>query len=194
MKYLISLLLFSFFAASIYGQKPLIDSLINKEIQKLHVPGFEAVAIDNGKVTWIGYYGYQNVEKKIPVTKQTLFDIASCSKTLTAAALMQLYAEGKFKMDEDINSYLDFKVLNPNYPRTPITFRQLLRHRSSIDDNVDYLSQFWSVNKGDPTIPLNVFLKNYFSPQGTHYDKEKNFYHYPPNAKPESVIFFIKTY
>ncbi len=56
-------------------------------------------------------------------------------KTVTAAALMQLYSSGKFKLDDDINLYLPFKVRNQNYPDVPITFQQLLRHRSSINDN-----------------------------------------------------------
>lgn len=170
-------------ASSIYGQKPGIDSFINNEMQRLHIPGFAAVAIDSNKIVWKGYYGYQNMEKNIPVTERTLFMIASTSKTVTAAALMQLYALGKFRLDDDINQYLDFKVVNPGYPKSPITFRQLLRHRSSIADNGDYLGQFWNINKGDPTIPLHVFLKDYLSSTGNHYDKAKNFYHYAPNAE-----------
>lgn len=183
-KYLFTLLIVnSLFISTIYGQKPAIDSFINNEIQKLHIAGFAAVAIDSNKIVWQSYYGYQNVEKKIPVTERTLFMIASTSKTVTAAALMQLYSMGKFHLDDDINKYLDFKVVNPNYPKIPITFRQLLRHRSSIADNGDYLGQFWDINKGDPTIPLNVFLKNYLSSRGNHYDKAKNFYNYTPNAE-----------
>jgi CubicO group peptidase (beta-lactamase class C family) len=49
--------------------------------------------------------------------------------------LLSLAAEGRFDLDDDIDQYLDFEVRNPNHPDTPITFRQLLRHRSSIADN-----------------------------------------------------------
>ena len=170
-------------SSSIYAQKPNVDSIIEREMQKLHIPGFEAIAIQNGKIAWTGYYGYQNLEKKIPVTDETLFEAASTSKTITAAVMMQLYAAGKFKMDDDINRYLDFKIANPHYPGIPITFGQLLRHRSSIDDNVDYLSQFWEANHGDPTIPLKDFIKSYFAVNGKHYDKEKNFHNYAPGSK-----------
>jgi len=165
-----------------YAQKPVVDSFINIEMQKLHIPGFEAVAIKDGKVLWTGYYGYQNLEKKIPVTGQTLFEAASTSKTVTAAVMMQLYAAGKFKLDDDINRYLDFKIVNPHYPTIPITFGQLMRHRSSINDNGDYLSQFWEINHGDPTIPLKDFIRGYFAVNGKHYDKEKNFHDYPPGS------------
>lgn len=167
----------------VYSQKRGADSLIKGEMQKLHIPGFEAAAIHNGEIVWTGYYGYQDVEKRIPVTSETIFEAASTSKTITAAVMMQLLAENKYKLDDDINNYLDFKIVNPYYPKVPITFRQLLRHRSSIDDNVDYLGQFWESNHGDPTIPLGTFVRDYFSAKGAHYDAEKNFYPYAPGEK-----------
>jgi CubicO group peptidase (beta-lactamase class C family) len=176
------LFIVSFFTTSCHSQNPRVDSVMNKEILREHIPGLAACTIEKGKIVWTGYYGYQDVEKKIPVTNQTLFMIASASKTITAAALMQLFSMGKFQLDDDINKYLDFKVVNPIYPDIPITFRQLLRHRSSIADNAAYLDQFWNINKGDPTIPLSAFLQNYLSQKGTHFDKDKNFYAYPPGA------------
>ncbi|OKS89412.1 serine hydrolase domain-containing protein [Mucilaginibacter polytrichastri] len=179
------LILNSLLALSAYAQKPIVDSFINSQMQKLHIPGFEAIAIKDGKITWTGYYGYQNLEKKIPVTSQTIFEAASTSKTITAAAIMQLYAAGKLRLDDDINRYLDFKIVNPRYPATAITFAQLLRHRSSIDDNLDYLSQFWESNHGDPDISLKNFIKGYFNINGKHYDKNKNFHHYPPGTQAE---------
>jgi CubicO group peptidase (beta-lactamase class C family) len=170
------------FCTSCHPQNTRVDSIMKLEIIKEHIPGFAACTIDNGKIAWTGYYGYQNIEKQIPVTNNTLFMIASASKTVTGAALMQLFSKGKFQLDDDINKYLDFKVSNPLYPSIPITFRQLLRHRSSIADNMAYLGQFWNTNKGDPTIPLSTFLKNYLSGKGAHFDSAKNFYGYPPGS------------
>jgi CubicO group peptidase (beta-lactamase class C family) len=168
-----------------YAQKPALDSLIRNEMEKLHIPGFEAVTVKDGKITWTGYYGYQNLEKKIPVTGETLFEAASTSKTVTAAVMMQLLADKRFQLDNDINKYLDFKLVNPKYPKVPITFRQLLRHRSSIADNIDYLGQFWGTNHGDPKISLKDFIKGYFTVNGKHYVREKNFHDYPPGSKTE---------
>lgn len=48
----------------VYSQKRGADSLIKGEMQKLHIQGFEAVAIHNGEIVWTGYYGYQDVEKR----------------------------------------------------------------------------------------------------------------------------------
>lgn len=149
-------------------------------MSQLHIPGFEAIAIKDGKIVWTGYYGYQNLENKITASMETLFEGASTSKTITAAAIMQLYTSKKIKLDDYIDKYLDIKIVNPKYLNIPITFRQLLRHRSSIDDNVNYLSQFCETNNGDPKIPLNIFIKNSFSIKGAYYDKEKNFHNYEP--------------
>jgi CubicO group peptidase (beta-lactamase class C family) len=159
----------------VIGQNINIDSFFNQQIKQLHIAGMAACAINNGKVVWRGYYGYQDINRKIPVDSQTIFMLASVSKTVTAAALMQLFSKGKFNLDDNINQYLPFKIKNPNFPNNQITFRQLLRHRSSIIDNYDYLNQFWEINKGDPTITLGKFLKEYLAAEGENFNKEKNF-------------------
>jgi CubicO group peptidase (beta-lactamase class C family) len=165
-----------------FGQKSNIDSIISNSIRASHTVGLAAGLIDSGKLKWEGYYGYQNLDKNEQVNFQSIFMLASVSKTITAAALMQLYAKGKFKLDDDINKYLPFKVRNPGFPNIPITFRQLLRHRSSIEDNYDYLNQFWKVNNGDPKLPLNEFLRNYLAKTGAHYNEEHNFLKQKPGS------------
>lgn len=169
-------------ATSCFAQKQNLDSAIKATMVQNHIVGLSAAVIDSGKISWTGYYGYQNIELQQPVTPQTLFAIASTSKTVTAAALMQLHSKGKFKMNDNVNKYLPFKVVNPNYPDVPITFGELLRHRSAIQDNIDYLGPFWQVNKGDPTIPLGLFLKAYLTPSGKNYDAQKNFFKERPDS------------
>jgi CubicO group peptidase (beta-lactamase class C family) len=169
-----------------HAQNTKLDSTIKQQMALYHLAGLAACTITDGKISWSGYYGFQNIEQKKPVTKQTLFMIASTSKTITAAALMQLYGDGKFKMNDDINKYLPFKVINPKNPSTVITFGQLLRHRSSIRDNLGYMGPFWTVNKGDPVLPLPQFLKDYLSVGGKNYSATKNFY----NEKPDSAYHY----
>jgi|SRR6516164_8139614 len=168
------------------AQNAKLDSTIQQLMALYHLPGLAACTITNGKISWSGYYGFQNIEQKKPVTKQTLFMLASTSKTITAAALMQLYGESKFKMNDDINKYLPFRVTNPTNPSAVITFGQLLRHRSSIRDNLEYLRPFWSVNKGDPVLPLHKFLNDYLSEGGKNYNPTKNYY----NEKPDSAYHY----
>lgn len=127
-----------------------------------------------------------NIEENIPVTPQTLFLVGSVSKPVTATALMQLYDQGKFQLDDDINDYLPFKVHVPAYPQSSITFRQLLNHTSSIKDNKSYIncpekcdygaSLIPFVTRGaDSPISLADFTKGYLQKDGAYYEENKNF-------------------
>jgi CubicO group peptidase (beta-lactamase class C family) len=159
-----------------------LSARVGSEMARLHLPGLAAAKIDNGKIIWKGYYGYQDLEKRVPVNRKTTFALASISKTVTAAAIMQLNAKGKFQLDDDINRYLPFSITNPNYPNTPITFRQLLRHRSSISDNFGYLAPFWENTFTGPDVPLREFLEGYLTEKGTHFIGDKNFIRRKPGS------------
>lgn len=64
--------------------------------------------------------------------------IASISKLVVALGLMRLVEEGKLDLDRDVSAYLGWRLRNPAFPDSPITLRQLLSHRSSIQDGIDY--------------------------------------------------------
>jgi CubicO group peptidase (beta-lactamase class C family) len=182
MKCPLLLVAFSLVTGLAHAQTLKVDSAVIGKLKELHVPGLAAAKVENGNVSWTRYYGYQDIERKIPVTDSTVFHIASISKTVTAAAVMQLEAKGYFKLDDDINRFLSFRVVNPSFPAVPITFRQLLRHRSSIADNMDYLLPFWENEYQGADIPLGTFLADYLSADGKHYHVNKNFV----NAEPGS--------
>ena len=67
-------------------------------------------------------------------TDSTLFFLASISKTFIGVALMQLWEDGLFGLDDDVSGYLPFEVQHFYFPTEPITFRMLLSHTSSIQD------------------------------------------------------------
>jgi CubicO group peptidase (beta-lactamase class C family) len=97
-------------------------------------PSLSICAIENNNVLWYKSYGYADIYKKIKPDENTIYIIGSISKTITSIAIMQLYEQDFFNLDDDINNYLSFSLRNPNYPDIPITFRMLLSHRSSIYD------------------------------------------------------------
>jgi CubicO group peptidase (beta-lactamase class C family) len=160
-----------------------LDSRILATMEESHIPGLAAAAVDSGRVVWIGTYGLSNVEEREPVTDSTPFMIASVSKTITATVLMSLFAEGKFRLDDDINAHLPFSVRNPNHPTDRITFRQLLRHRSSLADNTEFYRPYWSEATGDPTTSLADYLESYLSPDGANYDPDENFLTTAPDER-----------
>ncbi len=158
-----------------------LDNLITEHMDRNHIPGVAVAAVFSGEVIWTGVYGYADVEEQVPVTEDTLFHIASVSKPVTATVLLSSLEEYEW-LDHDINTYLPFEVRNPNYPDIPITIRQLLRHRSGIVDNIEYLGPFWSTADGDPAVSLHDYLENYFNPGGEHYSAEKNFLDEAPDT------------
>jgi len=101
-----------------------IDDYIKEEMQRRHIPGVAVAVARNGKLVKARGYGVANVEHDVPVTEDTVFELASVTKQFTATAIMLLVEEGKVRLDDSITSYL------PPAPETwkPITVRHLLTH------------------------------------------------------------------
>jgi CubicO group peptidase (beta-lactamase class C family) len=155
-----------------------IDDYILNEMQNKHIPGLSASIVIGEEVVWQNAYGYANIEENKPVVNDTLFKIASVSKTLTATCLMQLDEQEYFDLFDPINDYLPFNVIHPLYPSTDITFHMLLTHSSGINDNWDYLFHF----VGDSPIPFQIFLEEYLASGGLYYDETTNFCSWEPGT------------
>jgi CubicO group peptidase (beta-lactamase class C family) len=150
------------------------DVFLNTYIQLLmrlaHKPSLAAGIICGDQLIWSYAYGYYDIENKKEATTQTLYLMASVSKTVTATALMQLYDQGLFKLDDDVNKYLPFSLRNPNHPDDPITIEMILSHRSSLaDDNLYWLCL--SYLPGDPDVEGFPYpwLQEYLTPGGSAY-------------------------
>jgi CubicO group peptidase (beta-lactamase class C family) len=79
-------------------------------------------------------------------------------------------------LDEDINDYLPFRIINPNYPGEIISFRMLLTHTSSLRDNWDVLDPLYTLPEGgDSPLELQSYVKDYFTEGGEYYSSEENF-------------------
>jgi CubicO group peptidase (beta-lactamase class C family) len=120
-------------------------------------------------------------EQGTPYSADTDQGIASVSKTTVATALLQLYEQGKFQLDDPINNYLPFQVTIPSCPGTPITFRELLTHTSGIQDNYTVMDNL--TVQGDSPVPLDSLVRGYFVPGGAYYSKTGNFYKTCPNTQ-----------
>ncbi len=121
---------------------------------------------------------------KILVTDSILFQIVSPSKLFVTTAILQLWEDGLFTLDNDINDYLPekLKFRNPFRPNDKITFQMLLTHSSSIKDDWDnVISKLYSV--GDSPIAIDSFLVDYLTPAGKWYSKYNNFWNWKPGSK-----------
>lgn len=103
----VALLLFSGFCASFVGaQTDPIDAYIKAEMEKRRIPGLALTVIQHGDVIKMQGYGLANVELDVPVTPDTVFELASVTKQFTATAIMRLVKEGKVGLDHPISHYL----------------------------------------------------------------------------------------
>ena len=174
-----SLLAISFFLLAISHSQKIrcqtnntIDTIIERKMKELGIVGIGAAIIINKKLVWAQGYGYADKENKIPFTPSTIMNIASISKTFTGVCIMKAVEEGKVSLDEDINTYLPFKVINPNFPNEKITLRHLATHTSGLADRYPFYTDSTYFYGGTKPEPLDEFLKNYFLPGGKHYSKD----------------------
>lgn len=109
-----------------------LDKYITKAMKDWKVPGVAIVVVKDGKVVYQKGYGYRNVEKKLPVTNQTLFAIGSSSKAFTATTVCQLADDGKLDLDKPVKNYLPNFKMYDDYVTLHMTPRDLLCHRSGL--------------------------------------------------------------
>ena len=112
---------------------------IESERQTLGVPGVAAAVIENGKVTFARGFGTRDPNGNAPVKPSTLFRIGSCTKALTAIAVLQQVQQGKVSLDAPLVSYVPDFHLDGGSPSwtSSITVRQLLDHTSGISDYLE---------------------------------------------------------
>ncbi|MGA9326012.1 MAG: serine hydrolase domain-containing protein, partial [Salegentibacter sp.] len=86
-----------------------IDTMIKKAITEKEIPGAVALIVKDGKVVYHKSFGVADAEGR-KLLKDNIFRIASQTKAITATAVMMLWEEGKFQLDDPISTYIpDFK-------------------------------------------------------------------------------------
>ncbi|MEW5803379.1 MAG: serine hydrolase domain-containing protein [bacterium] len=157
-----------------------LDSYIQQRLDKVNIPGLSALIVKDGKIAWSGAYGWARIGRQ-PVTTDTVFQLASVSKTIVAVAVMKAWEEGRFDLDEDINRYLPFSVRNPRAPVKPITTRMLLTHTSSIRDRANVMDSAYVWNRDSP-VSLGQFLEDYFTSGRWGFGSRRSFYSEDPGT------------
>jgi CubicO group peptidase (beta-lactamase class C family) len=142
-----------------------LDPFFTAQMQAAKVPGLSVAVVGGGRIKWAKGYGLADIAQNKPVTTDTVFMLASVSKTVTAVALMQLVEDPArgLSLDQDIDGKLPFTVRNPRFPSMPITYRMLLTHTSSLIDSDAYwaLAEPDPLPQGDSPIPLLGFDRSY---------------------------------
>jgi len=114
----------------------LLTAKLEPEIQRMmlegRIPSATIALVHEDRIIWTGAFGYSNLWARTPAVPNTVYLIGSTFKTMSMFALLQQIEEGKFRLDDRVNHYLDdFKIQGEN-PRKPVTFRHLLTHVSGL--------------------------------------------------------------
>ncbi len=115
-----------------------LDFEVSKVMRQYDCIGLSVVVVKNNIIWYKNTYGYnpdyKDESKRDTIPQNGIFWWASVSKTFISTAIMQLVEQRMLSLDDDVNDYLDFSIRNPRFPKSPITVKMMLSHRSSLND------------------------------------------------------------
>lgn len=112
--------------------KTVTKKFIMGAMKQFRVPGLAIAIVRDGKIILMEGFGFRHIKKKLPVTPETIFAIASCTKAFTTMAMALLVEEGKLDWDKPVREYLtEFKLFDP-VATERMTPRDLVTHRSGL--------------------------------------------------------------
>lgn len=98
-------------------------------------PGMAIAIVYNYEVIYKGGFGYRDVENRLPVTNNTLFEIASLTKAFTGVVASQLEKQGKLSWNDKVIKYIpEFKLKN-DYVSKNVTLQDLFTHRTGLSQH-----------------------------------------------------------
>lgn len=125
----------------------------------------EILIAKNGEILFEKYQGYHNFKEKTPITENTALHIASVSKTLTGAAIMKLYEEGKLQLEDTVQKYI------PNFPYEGVTIKTLLSHRSGLPNYLYVMDKGWDKKRMASNEDIINFLIEHKVPRAAAPDR-----------------------
>jgi CubicO group peptidase (beta-lactamase class C family) len=137
--------------AALPAQAALVDSLVRHDMQVRRIPGVAIAVVENGRVTLERAWGVANLETETPLATDAVFELASITKQVTAAAVMLLVEAGQVVLDTPITVYVDSTP--PHW--SGITVRHLLNHTAGLD--------IGAVPRHEGSAPLTISTRAAFS-------------------------------
>ena len=121
-----------------------VNAWMDRQVEQERLPGLSTLIYRRSGVAFLETRGYRDRERGLPVDQDTVFRIYSMTKPVTSVALMMLYEEGRFQLDDPVALYIpafrDMQVMEGTDVDRPrlvparslITIRQLLTHTSGL--------------------------------------------------------------
>lgn len=143
-----------------------VASSVQREIDNGRIAGAVTLVARHGKIAYLKAFGQADKDAKKAMQTDSIFRICSMTKPITSIAVMILYEEGRFMLNEPVSHFIpefkDMKVLDPPYPqdrtsppgalvsaKRPITIRHLLTHTSG-------LTYHWNSRLGKKYLDLGI--------------------------------------
>jgi CubicO group peptidase (beta-lactamase class C family) len=105
-----------------------VDAAVEPLLEAGHFPGAAIAVLREGEPVHVGSYGLASIEHDVPVSPQTVFELASLTKHMTALAVLSLVEEGRLSLDDHVSDHV------PDAPPawSGITIDQLLSHTAGL--------------------------------------------------------------
>ncbi len=146
-----------------------IRATIRKAVGEQSTPSIAVSVVKNGEIIWEEGFGWADREKRIPSSANTMYSLASVSKSFTATGLMILKEQGKIDLDKPINTYLgDAKVTARVGNAADATVRRVLNHSAGLP--LHY--QFFYEDEPYRRPPMDTTIRRYanlITPPGERY-------------------------
>ena len=120
------------------GEEQTIDEQVDAAFRRVRSVGGAFVVAMGDEIVYERYYGVQQKTTGVPVTEKSYFRCASVTKLVTGIGIMKMADEGLLDVDEDISTYLGYKVRNTRYMKQPITLRHLMSHTAGMVENASF--------------------------------------------------------
>lgn len=121
------------------------EQALHALVDEGRLAGVTSLVARKGKVVAFDAYGYKDVAAKTPMTTDTIFRIASMTKPIAGVAMMMLWEEGKWTLDDPVYKHIpefkDLKVATPDGEVAqvhPMTMRELMSHTAGFDVSSGY--------------------------------------------------------
>lgn len=109
-----------------------IEKAVEERRLALGIPGLSLAIVKDDNVIYSKGFGLRDIEKKLPVTPDTLFAIGSSTKAFTAMAMMMSADDGKLSLDDSPKKFLPYFKLNDPESDARVTLRDILSHRTGL--------------------------------------------------------------
>jgi CubicO group peptidase (beta-lactamase class C family) len=109
-----------------------VDAIVEDALRFWHVPGIAVGIVRDDKVVYLKGHGVKEVGKPDPVTPDTEFPLASCTKAFTTTAMAMLVDEGRMSWDDPVRKHVAFFHLSDPSADALVTLRDLVSHRTGV--------------------------------------------------------------